>query len=191
MAGAGGFEPPYGGIKIRCLTAWLRPNMAARLAPHGKRADNSSRSAPPQPLRRTKFACPAEPRSWLTGSPPTRPLMSIAPAKSLGASHGHCRLWPQSTNAMLMTSGEHWGAIRRPAGLKRVPKASKLSRGEIDLRLLGAASLEAKAGSPAANPKRKRRQGIATIDKVRDWLNERRFALRLARCLRLRFGGAR
>jgi hypothetical protein len=26
MAGAGGFEPPYGGIKIRCLTAWRRPN---------------------------------------------------------------------------------------------------------------------------------------------------------------------
>src|SRR5579884_552586 len=25
VAGAGGFEPPYGGIKIRCLTAWLRP----------------------------------------------------------------------------------------------------------------------------------------------------------------------
>src|SRR5580692_5724966 len=30
MAGAGGFEPPYGGIKIRCLTAWLRP-----IAPQG------------------------------------------------------------------------------------------------------------------------------------------------------------
>jgi hypothetical protein len=28
MAGAGGFEPPHGGIKIRCLTAWLRPNMS-------------------------------------------------------------------------------------------------------------------------------------------------------------------
>lgn len=26
VAGAGGFEPPYGGIKIRCLTAWRRPN---------------------------------------------------------------------------------------------------------------------------------------------------------------------
>ena len=25
LAGAGGFEPPYGGIKIRCLTAWRRP----------------------------------------------------------------------------------------------------------------------------------------------------------------------
>ena len=25
VAGAGGFEPPNGGIKIRCLTPWLRP----------------------------------------------------------------------------------------------------------------------------------------------------------------------
>jgi hypothetical protein len=28
LAGAGGFEPPNGGIKIRCLTTWLRPTMA-------------------------------------------------------------------------------------------------------------------------------------------------------------------
>lgn len=27
MAGVGGFEPPHGGIKIRCLTAWLHPNI--------------------------------------------------------------------------------------------------------------------------------------------------------------------
>ena len=27
LAGAGGFEPPYGGIKIRCLTTWLRPTV--------------------------------------------------------------------------------------------------------------------------------------------------------------------
>jgi hypothetical protein len=29
MAGAGGFEPPNGGIKIRCLTTWRRPNGSA------------------------------------------------------------------------------------------------------------------------------------------------------------------
>ena len=28
VAGAGGFEPPYGGIKIHCLTTWRRPNKA-------------------------------------------------------------------------------------------------------------------------------------------------------------------
>lgn len=27
LVGAGGIEPPNGGIKIRCLTAWLRPNL--------------------------------------------------------------------------------------------------------------------------------------------------------------------
>jgi hypothetical protein len=32
LAGAPGFEPGNGGIKIRCLTTWLRPNVpAARL----------------------------------------------------------------------------------------------------------------------------------------------------------------
>ena len=39
LAGAGGFEPPYGGIKIRCLTTWLRPNRqqntVARAIPEG------------------------------------------------------------------------------------------------------------------------------------------------------------
>src|SRR6476469_9466493 len=29
VAGAGGFEPPYGGIKIHCLTTWRRPNRPA------------------------------------------------------------------------------------------------------------------------------------------------------------------
>jgi hypothetical protein len=32
LAGAGGFEPPNGGIKIRCLTTWLRP-IGAGIAP--------------------------------------------------------------------------------------------------------------------------------------------------------------
>jgi len=26
LAGVEGFEPPYGGIKTRCLTAWRHPN---------------------------------------------------------------------------------------------------------------------------------------------------------------------
>ena len=34
----GGFEPPHGGIKIRCLTAWRRPNGALfQAAAHGRR----------------------------------------------------------------------------------------------------------------------------------------------------------
>ena len=48
MAGAGGFEPPHGGIKIHCLTAWRRPN--ARLAPDSpcRRADHKAGLAQPQ-----------------------------------------------------------------------------------------------------------------------------------------------
>ena len=65
VAGAGGFEPPDGGIKIRCLTTWLRPNASqGSNGLGGKRADNSSGSPAPQWPRRTKFA-PAE------GSPRT------------------------------------------------------------------------------------------------------------------------
>src|ERR1700730_4484629 len=33
VAGAPGFEPGNGGIKIRCLTAWLRPNGYSRSRP--------------------------------------------------------------------------------------------------------------------------------------------------------------
>ncbi len=32
LAGAGGFEPPHGGIKIPCLTTWRRPNSVERFA---------------------------------------------------------------------------------------------------------------------------------------------------------------
>ena len=30
LAGVLGFEPRYGGIRIRCLTAWLHPNSQER-----------------------------------------------------------------------------------------------------------------------------------------------------------------
>src|ERR1700732_1680413 len=36
LAGVEGFEPPYGGIKTRCLTAWRHPNLeinSQRLSP--------------------------------------------------------------------------------------------------------------------------------------------------------------
>ena len=48
VAGAGGFEPPHGGIKIHCLTAWRRPN--ARPSPDSpcRRADLKAGIALPQ-----------------------------------------------------------------------------------------------------------------------------------------------
>src|SRR5579883_1494990 len=41
LAGAPGFEPGNGGIKIRCLTTWLRPS--------GKRRDLTGKATGPQP----------------------------------------------------------------------------------------------------------------------------------------------
>ena len=46
LAGAGGFEPPYGGIKIRCLTTWLRPKTAANSA--AARTEYGRKSALPR-----------------------------------------------------------------------------------------------------------------------------------------------
>src|SRR2546429_2144327 len=42
LAGAGGLEPPNGGIKIRCLTTWLRP--IRRPSTPRRRADHSDRN---------------------------------------------------------------------------------------------------------------------------------------------------
>src|SRR5258708_11965975 len=32
LAGVEGFEPPYGGIKTRCLTAWRHPNVKSTIS---------------------------------------------------------------------------------------------------------------------------------------------------------------
>src|SRR5262249_8893483 len=50
LAGAPGIEPGNGGIKIRCLTAWLRPNRDCllRVTPWGFKARK------PEPDRRTR-----------------------------------------------------------------------------------------------------------------------------------------
>ena len=50
MAGAGGFEPPYRGIKIFCLTTWLRPNDPGRLS--GMRRTGNMSAGPPSPYWR-------------------------------------------------------------------------------------------------------------------------------------------
>ena len=54
LAGAPGFEPGNGGIKIRCLTTWLRPNT------------RSGRTIPAPPRRGKWFAVAAK------VAPPTR-----------------------------------------------------------------------------------------------------------------------
>src|SRR5271165_763612 len=39
LAGVEGFEPPYGGIKTRCLTAWRHPNLESTIS-ENLRADS-------------------------------------------------------------------------------------------------------------------------------------------------------
>lgn len=46
LAGAGGIEPPNGGIKIRCLTAWLRPNWQPGNGAEERATADSLRSQP-------------------------------------------------------------------------------------------------------------------------------------------------
>ena len=50
LAGAGGIEPPNGGIKIRCLTAWLRPNRP------GRSTGSTSATLPAPPVYRGSHA---------------------------------------------------------------------------------------------------------------------------------------
>jgi hypothetical protein len=58
LAGAPGFEPGNGGIKIRCLTSWRRPN-APEIQPGTGRSSSGLRAAL-QPLRQEKLcATPA------------------------------------------------------------------------------------------------------------------------------------
>src|SRR5580693_6710638 len=47
LAGVEGFEPPYGGIKTRCLTAWRHPNLKI----NRRRTPGVARSAGRQPLK--------------------------------------------------------------------------------------------------------------------------------------------
>ena len=73
LAGAGGLEPPNGGIKIRCLTTWLRPiGLPPRRADHSGAFSPDQRSpAPrcdmrrPRPRRPIDFRFPAAARPKL------------------------------------------------------------------------------------------------------------------------------
>ena len=66
LAGAGGFEPPHGGTKNRCLPTWLRPSIAA----HGCR---EARHIAPSPQK---------PSGWLLANVMTAPPAS-SPSRRL------------------------------------------------------------------------------------------------------------
>jgi hypothetical protein len=71
LAGAGGFEPPYGGIKIRCLTTWRRPSAVAACA--------AAKTA------RTILAGPDARREHSGIAPNSHPRTSWAPAPRICA----------------------------------------------------------------------------------------------------------
>ena len=94
VAGAGGIEPPNGGIKIRCLTAWLRPNRPERGRGSTRSiASGNARSiegvAPFQqagrpnfvqnqaPLRDPLYRCPPRMPPGRFHAPPARPNTAI------------------------------------------------------------------------------------------------------------------
>ena len=62
MAGVGGFEPPHGDTKNRCLTAWLHPNKCIYEGKWCRNTDSNrgpddykSTALPTELLRRTLF----------------------------------------------------------------------------------------------------------------------------------------
>jgi hypothetical protein len=75
LAGAPGFEPGDGGIKIRCLTTWLRPNTAAPV-PVRTRADHTQGGRADQ--RKVSRSRQLPEGSW-QGAEPPRPSSSPAP----------------------------------------------------------------------------------------------------------------
>src|SRR5262245_61107321 len=96
LAGAGGFEPPHGGTKIRCLTAWLRPidGCLLRATPWAFKA-----SRPPPPERAATGALQTACRQGTRLPTPAlhwhRPLLVRAPYGS-----GFCLLAGNDAHAL-------------------------------------------------------------------------------------------
>ncbi len=59
VAGAGGFEPPDGGIKIRCLTTWRRPK-TWKSAPRSAAGPGGGATIEPAQAPRNLFLLPRE-----------------------------------------------------------------------------------------------------------------------------------
>jgi hypothetical protein len=93
VAGAGGIEPPNGGIKIRCLTTWLRP-----IRPFGNGGDTSVRGFPRVvPVYRERRGISTARRGKLPQAPvaPRHALYGrYAPRSRRPLRHPSCQLRP-------------------------------------------------------------------------------------------------
>ena len=100
MAGAGGFEPPNDGIKIRCLTTWRRPNTLREHEPAHTLEAGRKIARTCQRRNRGKAN-----KNGLGGS---NPLTPTNPSKHLGASWNLWpRLWPRIDDYFPQLPADH------------------------------------------------------------------------------------
>ncbi len=148
LAGTGGFEPPHGGIKIRCLTAWRRPNARRNLVTSFqadkpsrdsflRKIQEKSRGGARSDLRRRAGA------SWraLAGDggasrtwPKEQPLKRRrAKFRSWGASAAHSRaaVFSRAQAAGHGGEGRRGASMRRPAEPSGVDRAKLAARGRF------------------------------------------------------------
>src|SRR5664279_2194727 len=110
LAGVEGFEPPYGGIKTRCLTAWRHPNLESTIS-KATRGRNSSRPPIFQPKASrsvrepNKHSIPAarDPRfrgldPWSRGPKKRRPRCPSA-VRDQSPTANRARVPPEDTGA--------------------------------------------------------------------------------------------
>ena len=112
VAGAGGFEPPDGGIKIRCLTPWLRP--IRRCVNRSRARQVKPRSAAPQRARpsATSPLRAAPQRAWHAVS------ASAIEAEAGGARAAHAR---QQAAGRCLQCRQHVADHRLQARLRPAP----------------------------------------------------------------------
>ena len=112
MAGAGGIEPPNGGIKIRCLTAWLRPNR-----PSGRRGGLTPHAVlPATPVYRGSWAISTGPRTNFRRKRPERfrPLYNVTFRRRPGRNGPSPRRGAAQFRLLGQLRGAGFVGIRRP-----------------------------------------------------------------------------
>ena len=125
LAGAGGLEPPNGGIKIRCLTTWLRP---IGLPP--RRADHSGAFSPDQ-------RSPA-PRCDMRRPRPRRPIDFRFPAAArpkLRHDKGLRALWPEDARRTRGPGPRAGRTFRRCGLMSACPLTAAQKRTSCDFRV--------------------------------------------------------
>ena len=126
MAGAPGFEPGNAGIKIRCLTAWRRPNNLASHTTYNASLGRQDCSAHPcaAPLRGQSQ------RDCLVSLPATAPCVALPPHIHVGRRRNHSNLgMPESPYSQRLTA---WRRPKNP-GTRQKGRATSLMPSSLSL----------------------------------------------------------